>query len=121
MQAEKDAAMSFPCGRLGTVIREQMIYSYSVKNRLRELFFVNLTQHPSFGNAYATFSHHIWHTIGSGRTSLALVVEIAFWQTAGRYHYRARKFPALLSADHRPAGVVVPIVSAVVVVEKMIG
>ena len=72
-----------------------------------------------FLNSYATSAHHIRHTAGIGWIVVALVVKAAFWASSRGYHHRAGEFQTLLSTDHRPAGVVASIVSAVVVVQKV--
>lgn len=69
---------------------------------------------------YATSTHHCRDPASACGHCVALAVEIAPRKTAGRHHHRAGEFQALLSPDYRPAGILVAVAAALVVVAEMI-
>ena len=75
--------------------------------------------HELVESTYATPAHRTRYRAIVHGPDMALAVEIAARAAARRYRYREGKLQALLSIDHRSAGIAVPILAAMVVVTKI--
>lgn len=71
------------------------------------------------GGIYATPADRTRYRAAADGPDMAMAVEIAAWPPARRYRHREGKLQALLSVDHRPAGVAASVLAAMVVVAKI--